>query len=192
MFTTRSLRDYMFKNFMETTDKLLLKCDELSNINGKNGIDMYDMFLRLTFEAFTNTAFGIDVNAISVAPKVVPFANAFDQTLQICAKRFWSLKAWWKLKRLLDIGDEKKLRKHGELMEAFVKNIISKRKEYYSTIESNGNSTSTNDRNELRQRYDLLSLFIKDNPKINDKELRDVCYTVMIFMLLFLLLLLLL
>ena len=183
MFTTRSLRDYMFKNFMETTDKMLLKCDELMNTN--DNINMYDMFLRLTFEAFTNTAFGVNVNAISVAPNVVPFARAFDESLEIIGRRYFTLEIVWKTMRLFDIGMEKILRKHCELMEAFIKDVISKRKEFFQNIKNNNNNNNISKENELRQRYDLLSLFIKDNPNINDKELRDVCL-LLLFVLCFL------
>ena len=175
MFTTRSLRDFMFRNFMETTDKLVVKCEELLNEN--SSIDIYDMFLRLTFEAFTNTAFGIDVNAISSAPNIVPFAKAFDRSLEITGYRFVDAPFMWKTKKFFNIGVERELKKHVALMEAFIKDVISKRKEFFATLESKYKSSTTSDeRMELRKKYDLLSLFIKDNPNINDKELRDVSF----------------
>ena len=172
MFTTRSLRDYMFKNFLETTDRLISKCDELM-LSEKN-VNMYDMFLRLTFEAFTNSAFGIDVNAIQAAPKVVPFANAFDKTNEIIALRYFSLPFVWKLMRYFNIGVEAQLKKYSNLMEAYIQNVICKRKEYFASIKDSTNTTNDDERKELQQKYDLLSLFIKDNPNINDKELRDI------------------
>ncbi len=51
MFTQRSLRDYMSDVFMKTTEVFVKKLDELS-VN-EDSVDLYDMFNRLTLEAFT-------------------------------------------------------------------------------------------------------------------------------------------
>ena len=77
MFTARSLSSYMFKVFSETTDNFVDKCDEIQKMQGN--VDIYDMFQRLTFEAFTNVAFGKHMNAISVAPKNIKFSEYFDR-----------------------------------------------------------------------------------------------------------------
>eukprot|EP01083_Nonionella_stella_P205595 748560_1 len=51
MFTLRSLKDYMFEIFNDSTDAFLDKITEL-NDRGEY-INIYDMFHRLTLEAFT-------------------------------------------------------------------------------------------------------------------------------------------
>merc|ERR1719148_47651 len=71
MFTVRGLRDYMFDVFVDTTDHLLAKFDEIDD--GSHIIDWYDMTNRLTFEAFTKIAFGVDVGCISSAPDIAEF-----------------------------------------------------------------------------------------------------------------------
>ena len=178
MFTMRSLRDYMFKNFVETADKMVIKCEELQ---GKNGnVDMFDMFSRLTFEAFTNSAFGTDIDAINVAPDVIPFAEAFDESLEFVAERFFNVPFIWKTMRYFDVGHEKKLRQHTETMDNLIIGIIKQRKEYFGNLQKEENGKNKSNKNDskyrvkLREKYDLLSLFIRDNPKISDKELRDV------------------
>eukprot|EP00483_Globobulimina_turgida_P005160 UN05170 len=64
MFTVRALRDYMFKVFNTTTDDLLSKFDEIKKRN-EHKVNFYDMWNRLTFEAFTKIAFGVDVGVIN-------------------------------------------------------------------------------------------------------------------------------
>lgn len=57
MFTVRALKDCMFETFDSTMDRLLEKFEELKQT--QSSINMYDMWNRLTFEAFTKIAFGM-------------------------------------------------------------------------------------------------------------------------------------
>ncbi len=73
----------MFANFIKTTEQFMDKIDQFVQADPKKGINMFDMFNRLTLEAFTFIAFGAKLDAISAAPKKLRFATAFDRTFRI-------------------------------------------------------------------------------------------------------------
>lgn len=194
MFTVRSLRDYMFRVFVETTDELLAKFDEIHNSHtGGQVVDCYDMFNRLTFEAFTKVAFGVDAGCIASAPDLAEFGFRFDRTFHLCSLRFFSSIDWkWKRKwRRFGIAPyELEIDDHSEWLEKYVYDIIEERKAYYQQKISTksdrekramkrGKSESETDG--LKDRFDLLSMFLDDNPSIEDKELRFECPSIYIF-----------
>ena len=112
MFTVRSLRDYMFRVFEETTDELLAKFDDIDT--GDHVVDFYDMFNRLTFEAFTKVAFGVDAGCISSAPKLAEFGFRFDRVFHLCSLRFFSSINWeWKRKWRRFVNDVLYFHVHG-------------------------------------------------------------------------------
>jgi len=76
LFTKARLRDQITLSFCESGDRLVEKCEELSD-EGKS-VNMFDMFNRLTLEAFVKVAFGYDMGVIKVAPEILPFQKAFD------------------------------------------------------------------------------------------------------------------
>eukprot|EP01084_Bolivina_argentea_P138606 243977_1 len=188
MFTVRSLRDYMFEVFVQTTDDLLHKLDEI--LPEMNDImDCYDMFNRLTFEAFTKIAFGVDVGAISSAPQLAEFGYRFDKCSHLCAFRFFS-PIPWKLRRKFKIfglaNYEYEIDEHAEWMEHYVSDIIKDRKSYYQekisgkTDQEKRKLKRGKSENKLRDRFDLLSMFMDDNKEISDKELRDITFSFII------------
>ena len=66
----------MFVVFNQTTQQFIQKLEQLrikpnnNNNNTKdNIIDIYDMYNRLTLEAFTQAAFGVQIGCIDIAPK---------------------------------------------------------------------------------------------------------------------------
>ena len=187
MFTVRSLRDYMFEVFVDTTDIFIKKCEEIQKKNGY--VDIYDMYHRLTLEAFTQVAFGVPLGTIKCAPQEVKFSTSFDEGFKICTKRFFDVT--WPIQKLLNIGREKELKAHCTIINDFAKDIIHKKKQHFKqlqqkkgknknknkkpeeTQETNENTTN-DDKYKLKERYDLMSLFLKDDQNVKDKELRDV------------------
>jgi len=169
MFTVRSLRDYMFEVFIDTTNLFIKKCEEIQQTNGY--VDIYDMFNRLTLEAFTQVAFGVPLGTIECAPKEVVFSTSFDEGFQICTKRFFDVT--WPIQKLLNIGREKELKKHLKIINEFAKDIIQQKKKHFKELNQKKN-ISKDDKYKLHNRYDLMSLFLKDDQNVKDDELRDV------------------
>jgi len=169
MFTMRSLKNYMFGIFIDTTYNLINKINELTS-NG-NAIDIYDMFGRLTFEAFTNIAFGVNVNAINVAPKHVLFEKYFDRGFEIGTMR--TIDPFWKMKKkYFSFGVEREMKMITKYLHNYVDNIVKDRKKYYKNEIKNMNR---NDKRKNKDKFDLLSMFIEDyKGNISDEFLRDV------------------
>lgn len=89
MFTVRSLKDYMFEVFCNTTNNYINKCDLLQEKQGF--VDIYDMNQRLTFDAFSEVAFGEKTGSIDVAPNQVQFTKCFDRGFEIGTLRFFGM-----------------------------------------------------------------------------------------------------
>jgi len=137
---------------------------KLLDVYAANGasVDIQAIFFKFTLDSICDIAFGRgkEMNTLEVDH---PFGNAFDQANAICSRRFFVPSWLWKVKKLLNIGEENELRKHCSVIESFVNTIVTGRMA---------------DGAESQQEGDLLSLFIEDNKKKNQeitpKELRDV------------------
>jgi len=125
LFTKSRLKDQMALSFSESADRLVEKCEELSA--GGNSVDMFEMFNRLTLEAFIKIAFGHDMDLIKSAPKVLPFQKAFDHSQHHMMTRTMSPPWIWKLMRFFNILGEAKLKRSVVVLDDFVKMIISQK-----------------------------------------------------------------
>lgn len=76
LFTNYRLRNQMTVSFCKYADRLIEKCEELRGED--KTVDMFDMFNRMTLDAFTKIAFGYDLGCIKKAPEVLPFMKAFN------------------------------------------------------------------------------------------------------------------
>ena len=80
-------------------------------------------------EIFTHllclVSFGVKLKCIEKAPKIVEFSKKFDESLEICHTRF--LDSLWKIKKFLQIGDERKLAQNAKWINEFVYKIIDDR-----------------------------------------------------------------
>ena len=137
------------------------KLGESRNVNDfGNRINLFDMFNRLTLEAFTYIAFGVKLGCIEKAPENLEFATSFDRAFVIIIRRF--LNPFWKILKTLNVGVESELNKHINVVNKFVNDVIQKRQDLSY-------------RNQLAKKYDLLSHFINDKTKkYSIKELRDI------------------
>jgi len=159
MFTKSRLKDQMTLSFCEAADNLVEKCEELS----KNGdaVDMFDMFNRLTLEAFVRVAFGYHMEVIKTAPKILPFQKAFDQSQAQMMVRGVTPPRVWKLMRFFNFGGEAELKKSVKVLDEFV-NMVNTRKQ---TGEAD--------------QPDLLSLFVDEGKRYSNKpptfqEVKDI------------------
>jgi cytochrome P450 len=160
MFTARSLKDYMFDVFTNTAEKMMDKLAELRGADGDGVIDIYDIFNRLTIEAFTEVAFGVSIDSISVAPKNEKMSVAFEQGFALCSQRMFD--SSWPIKRWLGIGGEADLQKHSQFLRKFIQGVIVERRKEFEA------------KSGIAKQYDLLSMFLDRYPDISDDELRDV------------------
>jgi cytochrome P450 len=85
--------------------------------------DMQVLFHRYTMDCTCELVCGFDLNSLS-SQSAVPFVNAFDSSVAICVRRFLVPEFLWKLKRWLNVGNEKLLKQHCQTINQFVTDIV--------------------------------------------------------------------
>ncbi|RHN74348.1 putative cytochrome P450 [Medicago truncatula] len=120
-------------------------------------IDMQDIFRRYSFDIICQFSFGLDPHCLlpSLPTSILP--DEFDLCSKITAERAMVVSPlYWKLKRFLNVGSERKL------------------KEAISVVNSSAEAM-IKERHRLRvgSLKDLLSRFM-DSEDVDDKYLRDI------------------
>ncbi|KAJ7560949.1 hypothetical protein O6H91_03G007400 [Diphasiastrum complanatum] len=152
-FTTRSLRDFMLDSVkMEIQTQLIPTLTHFCE--SEASVDLQDLLLRFSFDNICKLAFGFDPACLHFSLPAVKLAEAFDIATSTVAGRFFCPHPlFWKVKRALNIGSERRLRKALQVVHQFAMDIIRKRRK--ELLESKGG-------NELhREHQDLLSRFMK-------------------------------
>ncbi|XP_010271731.1 PREDICTED: cytochrome P450 94C1-like [Nelumbo nucifera] len=150
-----SIRSFAFE--IVTTEIKRRLVPLLSSAAGEGRVlDLQDVFRRFTFDNICRFSFGLDPGCLELSLPISEFAMAFDLASRLSAQRALSLSPLiWKIKRLLNLGSEKKLKKAIRLINVLAKEVIRQRRKM-------GFSAS----------QDLLSRFMGT---INDdKYLRDI------------------
>ncbi|XP_019053129.1 PREDICTED: cytochrome P450 94C1-like [Nelumbo nucifera] len=88
-------------------------------------LDLQDVFRRFTFDNICRFSFGLDPGCLELSLPISEFAMAFDLASRLLAQRALSLSPLiWKIKRLLNLGSEKKLKKAIQLINVLTKEVI--------------------------------------------------------------------
>jgi cytochrome P450 len=91
-------------------------------------VDMQVLFHRYTMDCTCELVCGFDLNSLS-SESTVPFVNSFDSGVAICVRRFLVPEFLWKLQRWLNLGNEKLLKQHCQVINQFVADIIEQHKQ---------------------------------------------------------------
>merc|ERR1712130_885522 len=84
---------------------------------------------RFTLDTFCQVAFGQTVESVSSYPAVNEFGVAFDDIIERLGER--TKDVLWKLKRALNIGNERHIHSDHMIIKGFVDNIIKKRIKFH-------------------------------------------------------------
>lgn len=120
-------------------------------------IDLQDVFRRFSFDTICKISFDVDPGCLDLGRPVSEFALAFDKASRLSASR--ALSTWplvWKLKRLLNVGSERELRRAVHLVDVLAREVIRQRR--------NGGASAS--------RRDLLSRFLGSTD--DEQYLRDI------------------
>ncbi|KAF8395373.1 hypothetical protein HHK36_019319 [Tetracentron sinense] len=151
-----SIRSYAFE--IVTTEIKSRLIPLLSSVSGKEDgvLDLQDVFRRFSFDSICRFSFGIDPGCLELSLPMSEFAVAFDQASRLSAQRAITASPMiWKIKRLLNVGSEKKLKDSIKLINVLAKELIRQRR-----------------KKGFAKRQDLLSRFMGT---INDETyLRDI------------------
>ncbi|RWR79884.1 cytochrome P450 94B3 [Cinnamomum micranthum f. kanehirae] len=160
-FNTKSLRNFVVES---VRDELLNRLFPILTRASKTSetLDLQDILERFAFDNVCKVAFNEDpmclAAPVAASGQLSPdFANAFETATSLSSGRFrYVIPYLWKIKKLLNIGSEKKLKEAISIVHSFAMKIIQDRKKA-------GPATDT----------DLLSRFMASTDS-SDELLRDI------------------
>ncbi|KAM3681473.1 hypothetical protein ACJW30_12G000100 [Castanea mollissima] len=132
------LKDNKFKLFFEEVVKgkvekgLIPILDHVSSLGIE--VDLQDIFQRFTFDSICLMVLGHDPNCLSIEFPEVAHFKAFDEVEEGLLYRHFVPERWWKLQRKLQIGSEKKLSHAMKVLDEFIYECISTKREELLTI----------------------------------------------------------
>ncbi|OVA05976.1 Cytochrome P450 [Macleaya cordata] len=149
-----SIRSYAFENVKnEIQNRLLpLFCTKEDVL-----IDLQDVFRRFAFDTICKFSSGLDPGCLELSLPISEFAMAFDLASKLSAERALSpTPLIWKIKRLLNLGTEKKLKEAITKVNTLADEIIQQKR-----------------RSGFNKHQDLLSTFM-GTVENDDIYLRDI------------------
>ncbi|XP_020106539.1 cytochrome P450 94C1 [Ananas comosus] len=130
-------------------------------------VDLQDVFRRFAFDTICKISFGLDPGCLDLTLPASELAAAFDAASSLSARRgSAAVPALWKLKRLLNVGSERELRRAIRTVNALADAVIGQRRKLGPT-----------------GHHDLLSRFMQatldgddsgGSSSENDRYLRDI------------------
>lgn len=123
LLNARALRDHMMPVMQRHT--LLLQQVLRQAAVADRPVDLYMLMHRFAFKAFAEMVFNDPLDRID-AEHEHPFERAFDDAQSIVAGRLQQPVWLWKLKRWLNVGQERQLRHDVEQIDHFIMTIISR------------------------------------------------------------------
>jgi cytochrome P450 len=125
-------------------------------------VDLQDVFRRFAFDTICKISFGLDPGCLEREMPMSKLADAFDTATRLCAMRGAAASPWlWRVKRLLNVGSERELKKAIKLVDDLAAVMIRERRKLGA---ANNN--------------DLLSRFMASagdaHGAVDDKYLRDI------------------
>ena len=86
------------------------------------------MLMRIALDTIAKVGFGVELNCLEGSSKEgTEFMKAFDDSNEMI---YWRIvDPFWKLKRFLNIGSEAALKKNIRVIDSFVYNVISTKRE---------------------------------------------------------------
>ncbi|WOL12673.1 hypothetical protein Cni_G21440 [Canna indica] len=151
-----AVRSYASGIVAEEINRCLLPLFSSASVDG-DFLDLQDVFRRFAFETICRISFGLDRGCLELSMSMAQFAAAFDTASLLSARRGTAATPIiWKLKRLLNVGSEKELKKAIGLINTLAEEVIRQRRKL-------GYASS----------HDLLSRFMASMEN-DDKYLRDI------------------
>ncbi|XP_059627470.1 cytochrome P450 94C1 [Cornus florida] len=155
-FGSLSIRSYAFEIVTSQIHWRLLPILSSFSCKENTVLDLQDVFRRFSFDNICQFSFGLDPGCLQLSLPASDFAVAFDLASKLSAERAITVSPLvWKIKRLLNLGSEKKLKEAIKVVDKLADEVIQHRRE-------KGFST----------RNDLLSRFLSTID--DDKYVRDI------------------
>ncbi|KAF2321642.1 hypothetical protein GH714_000854 [Hevea brasiliensis] len=123
-----SIRTYAFELITSEIRGRLIPL--LSSMTGKKeALDLQDVFRRFSFDSICKFSFGLDPGCLHLSLPISEFALAFDTASKLSAERALAASPIvWKIKRLLNLGSEKKLKEAIKMVNELAEGLINHRR----------------------------------------------------------------
>ncbi|KAL5204169.1 hypothetical protein ABZP36_009040 [Zizania latifolia] len=155
-----TVRSYAYKMIAQEVETRLMPVLADAADSGKV-LDLQDVFRRFAFDTICKISFGLDPGCLDREMPMSELADAFDTASRLSAMRGAAASPLlWKMKRFLNIGSERQLKKAIKLIDELAAAMIRERQKL-------GVGSS----------HDLLSRFMAstgDEHAVDDKFLRDI------------------
>ncbi|XP_073047261.1 cytochrome P450 94C1-like [Primulina eburnea] len=150
-----SIRSYAFEVARQEIDTCLIPLLESVCFRNET-LDLQDVFGIFSFDFIFKFSFGLDPKCLELSLPLSKFAIAFDLASKLSAERAMNASPLvWKIKRVFNLGNEKKLRESIKILDILAQEVIEQRRSF-----------------DFSQKNDLLSRFMSN---INDDTyLRDI------------------
>ncbi|XP_052196696.1 cytochrome P450 94B3-like [Diospyros lotus] len=130
-FSAKSLQEYLVNTLEEQVEgKLLPFMESMAAVenDGKVVVDLQELLRRLAFDIVCEVTLGIDPCSLDSSLSYSGLERAFSVASEVCARRGSEpVSVVWKIKRMLGVGSERRLREAIEEIHAFVTEIIHDR-----------------------------------------------------------------
>ncbi|KAK4478726.1 hypothetical protein RD792_014224 [Penstemon davidsonii] len=121
-----SIRAYAFEVVNQEIDRRLIPLME-----SVDDVDLQDVFRRFSFDSICRFSFGLDPKCLELSLPLSKFAVCFDLASKLSAQRAMTVSPLvWKIKRLLNIGSEKKLRQAIKTIDVLARELIKERRKF--------------------------------------------------------------
>lgn len=166
-FNTRSFRSFIHRTVSGEISSHFLPLLHLASETGKQ-LDFQDALESFAFHSICKIAFGVDracldpSRSAGAAGLAHGFAEAFRDAAELSVGRFnYAVPGVWRVKKLLNIGSERRLRESIATVKEFAFQIIRSRRSNMHLSTVGGGD-------------DLLSRFIAGEENNSDEFLRDI------------------
>lgn len=123
-----SLRDYALEVVNHEIDSRLLPLMK-SIAREREVVDLQDVFRRFSFDCICRFSFGLDPRCLELSLPLPEFAVAFELASRLSAERAMAASPLvWKVKRWLNIGSERKLRRAVGVVNVLAQEVIRQRR----------------------------------------------------------------
>ncbi|KAA8542129.1 hypothetical protein F0562_023281 [Nyssa sinensis] len=142
-FSMKSLREFVVKTLEDEVKNRLVPLLESVADESDKVLDLQDVLKRFAFDTVCKVSLGMDPCCLDLSRPLPPLVKAFDTASEISAMRGMApIYAVWKIKRVLNVGSEKRLKDAVELVHGSVAEIIESKKE---KLEAAGGSKNSDD-----------------------------------------------
>uniref|UniRef100_A0A0D6QRG8 Cytochrome P450 n=1 Tax=Araucaria cunninghamii TaxID=56994 RepID=A0A0D6QRG8_ARACU len=144
-FNTKSLRNFVVETVQSEILHRLMPL--LSNACSEGvSINLQDVLQRFAFDNICSVAFGFDPGYLDTSMPEIPFARAFDDATELSFRRFlYSVPFLWRIKRMLNLGSERRLGEAIRVVDGFVTSIIHSRRTQITESQGEGSNLLRND-----------------------------------------------